>query len=60
MKIVRIVLWVFVAVNSIVSMILHIRNNKKNDVKWNDAETCAWAIATLASLNSVFLNLMLD
>lgn len=60
MKIVRIVLWAFVAVNSIVSMILHIRNNKKNGVKWNDAETCAWLVGICASLNSSFLNIMLD
>lgn len=60
MKIVRIVMWSLVAVISIANMVLHIRNNKKNGVKWHDGETCAWVIGILASLNSAVLNIMLD
>lgn len=60
MKIVRIVVWALVAVINLANMILHIRSNKKNGVKWNDLETCAWVIGILASLNSAVLNIMLD
>ena len=53
-------LWLLVALLNIVNVVLHICSNKKAGNKWLDSETCAWMIGILASLNSAFLNFMLD
>lgn len=60
MKILKISMWFFVAFLNIVNVILHIHYNKKVGEKWFDSETCAWMIGIFASLNSAFLNFMLD
>lgn len=59
MKILKVSMWLFVALLNIVNVILHIIYNKKVGKKWLDSETCAWMIGILASLNSAFLNFML-
>ena len=53
-------LWLLVALLNIVNVILHICSNKKAGNKWFDSETCAWMIGIFASLNSAFLNFVLD
>ena len=60
MKILKVSMWLFVALLNIVNVILHIHYNKKVGEKWFDSETCAWMIGIFASLNSAFLNFMLD
>ena len=60
MKFVRCGMWLLVAVINIFNLILHIRDTKKSGTKWSDSETCAWMIGVLASLNSAFLNIMLE
>lgn len=60
MKILKVSMWLFVALLNIVNVILHIIYNKKVGKKWFDSETCAWMIGIFASLNSAFLNIMLD
>ena len=60
MKILKVSMWLFVALLNIVNVILHIIYNKKVGKKWFDSETCAWMIGIFASLNSAFLNFMLD
>lgn len=60
MKIVRVAMWGLVAVINIFNVIIHIRDMRKAGTRWFDSETCAWMIGIFASLNSVFLNLMLD
>ena len=60
MKILKVSMWLFVALLNIVNVILHIHYNKKVSKKWFDSETCAWMIGIFASLNSAFLNFMLD
>ena len=60
MKILKVSMWLFVALLNIVNVILHIIYNKKVGKKWFDSETCAWMISIFASLNSAFLNFMLD
>lgn len=59
MKILKVSMWILVALLNIVNVILHICSNKKAGEKWLDSETCAWMIGILASLNSAFLNFML-
>ena len=53
-------LWLLVALLNIVNVISHICSNKKAGNKWFDSETCAWMIGIFASLNSAFLNFVLD
>ena len=53
-------LWLLVALLNIVNVILHICSNKKAGKKWADSETYAWMIGVFASLNSAFLNILLD
>ena len=60
MKILKVSMWLFVALLNIVNVVLHIHYNKKVGKKWFDSETGAWMIGIFASLNSVFLNFMLD
>ena len=60
MKILKVSMWFFVALLNIVNVVLHIHYNKKAGNKWFDSETCAWMIGIFASLNSAFLNFMLD
>lgn len=60
MKILKVSMWLFVALLNIVNVILHIHYNKKVGKKWFDSETCAWMIGIFASLNSAFLNFVLD
>ena len=60
MKILKVSMWLFVALLNIVNVILHIHYNKKVGKKWFDSETCAWMIGIFASLNSAFLNVLLD
>lgn len=60
MKILKVSMWLFVALLNIVNVVLHIHYNKKVGNKWFDSETCAWMIGIFASLNSAFLNFMLD
>ena len=60
MKILKVLAWLLVALLNIVNVILHICSNKKAGNKWFDSETCAWMIGIFASLNSAFLNFMLD
>ena len=60
MKILKVSMWLFVALLNIVNVVLHIHYNKKAGNKWFDSETCAWMIGIFASLNSAFLNFMLD
>lgn len=60
MKILKVSMWFFVALLNIVNVVLHIHYNKKVGNKWFDSETCAWMIGIFASLNSAFLNFMLD
>ena len=60
MKILKVSMWLFVALLNIVNVVLHIHYNKKVGKKWFDSETCAWMIGIFASLNSAFLNFMLD
>ena len=59
MKILNVLVWILVALISIVNLISHICSNKKTGKKWFDSETCAWIIGILASLNSAFLNFVL-
>ena len=60
MKILKVSMWLLVALLNIVNVILHIIYNKKVGKKWFDSETCAWMIGIFASLNSAFLNFVLD
>ena len=60
MKILNVLVWLLVALINIANLILHICANKKVGNKWLDSETCAWMIGIFASLNSAFLNFMLD
>lgn len=60
MKILKVSMWLFVALLNIVNVVLHIHYNKKVGKNWFDTETCAWMIGIFASLNSAFLNFMLD
>ena len=60
MKILKVSMWLFVALLNIVNVMLHIHYNKKVGKKWFDSETCAWMIGIFASLNSAFLNFVLD
>ena len=60
MKILSVLVWLLVALINIVNVILHIYSNKKSGEKWLDSETCAWMIGILASLNSAFLNFVLN
>lgn len=60
MKIFKVLVWLLVALLNIVNVISHIHSNKKAGKKWSDSETCAWMIGIFASLNSAFLNIMLD
>ena len=60
MKILKVLVWLLVALISIANLILHIYSNKKAGEKWFNSETCAWTIGIFASLNSAFLNFMLD
>lgn len=53
-------LWLLVALLNIVNVILHIYSNKKAGKRWFDSETCAWMIGIFASLNSAFLNFVLN
>ena len=59
MKILKVSMWLFVALLNIVNVILHIHYNKKVGKKWFDSETCAWMIGIFASLNSAYLNFTL-
>ena len=59
MKILKVSMWLFVALLNIVNVVLQIHYNKKVGKKWFDSETCAWMIGIFASLNSAFLNFML-
>lgn len=60
MKILNVLVWILVALINIVNLILHIHYNKKVGKKWFDSETCAWMIGIFASLNSAFLNFVLN
>ena len=60
MKIVRVAMWGLVAAINIFNVIIHIRDTRKAGTRWFDSETCAWMIGIFASLNSAFLNFMLD
>ena len=60
MKILNVLLWLLVALINIANLILHICSNKKAGEKWLDSETYAWMIGIFASLNSAFLNILLD
>lgn len=60
MKILKVSMWLLVALLNIVNVISHICSNKKAGNKWFDSETCAWMIGIFASLNSAFLNILLD
>ena len=60
MKILKVSMWLLVALLNIVNVISHICSNKKVGKKWFDSETCAWMIGIFASLNSAFLNILLD
>ena len=60
MKILKVLMWLLVALLNIVNVILHICSNKKAGKKWADSETYAWMIGIFASLNSAFLNFVLD
>ena len=60
MKILNVLVWILVALISIVNLISHICSNKKAGEKWFDSETCAWMIGIFASLNSAFLNFVLN
>ena len=60
MKILKVSMWLLVALLNIVNVILHIIYNKKVGEKWLDSETCAWMIGIFASLNSALLNFTLD
>lgn len=60
MKILKVSMWLLVALLNIVNVISHICSNKKDGKKWFDSETCAWMIGIFASLNSAFLNILLD
>lgn len=60
MKILNVLVWFLVALINIVNLILHICSNKKDGKKWFDSETCAWMIGIFASLNSAFLNFVLN
>ena len=60
MKILKVSMWLLVALLNIVNVILHICSNKKVGKKWADSETYAWMIGIFASLNSAFLNILLD
>lgn len=60
MKILKVLMWLLVALLNIVNVILHICSNKKAGKKWADSETYAWMIGIFASLNSAFLNILLD
>ena len=60
MKILKVLVWLLVALLNIVNVILHICSNKKAGKKWADSETYAWMIGVFASLNSAFLNILLD
>ena len=60
MKILNVLVWILVALINIVNLILHIHYNKKVGKKWFDSETCAWMIGIFASLNSAFLNIVLN
>lgn len=60
MKILKVSMWLLVALLNIVSVISHICSNKKAGNKWFDSETCAWMVGIFASLNSAFLNILLD
>lgn len=59
MKILKVLMWLLVALLNIVHVISHIHYNKKADKKWFDSETCAWMIGIFASLNSALLNFTL-
>lgn len=60
MKILKVSMWLLVALINIANLILHICSNKKAGKKWADSETYAWIIGIFASLNSAFLNILLD
>ena len=60
MKILNVLLWLLIALINIANLILHICSNKKAGKKWADSETYAWMIGIFASLNSAFLNIVLD
>lgn len=60
MKILKVSMWLLVALLNIDNAISHICSNKKAGNKWFDSETCAWMIGIFASLNSAFLNILLD
>lgn len=60
MKILKVSMWLLVALINIANLILHICSNKKAGKKWADSETYAWMIGIFASLNSAFLNILLD
>ena len=60
MKMLKVLMWLLVALLNIVNVILHICSNKKAGKKWADSETYAWMIGIFASLNSAFLNFVLD
>ena len=60
MKILNVLVWLLVALINIVNLILHIYSNKKSGEKWFNSETCAWMIGIFASLNSAFLNFVLN
>ena len=60
MKILNVLLWLLIALINIANLILHIYSNKKAGKKWADSETYAWMIGIFASLNSAFLNILLD
>ena len=60
MKILNVLVWILVALISIVNLISHICSNKKTGNKLLDSETCAWMVGIFASLNSAFLNILLD
>lgn len=60
MKILKVSMWFLVAVFNVANVILHIHYNKKAGKKWLDSETGAWMIGIFASLNSAFLNFVLD
>ena len=59
MKILRVLMWLLVALLNIVYVISHIHSNKKAGEKWFDHETCAWMVGVFASLNSAYLNFTL-
>ena len=59
MKILKVLMWLLVALLNIVNVILHICSNKKAGKKLADSETCAWMIGVFASLNSAYLNFTL-